>query len=141
MGVGGRGGGTYSVTLLDTPRLEDVGHPGDLSEELGIGDVDALSRLVGLVKDGGLHSEKGEKWSVQTPRVKSASAPKSSRQRLPPSSKGTNLIGVLEGPSVDAVVRSVQSSLGKPLDVARLEASRSDSLEVPVPVERLLGHL
>lgn len=61
--------GTYSVTLLDTPRLEDVGHPGDLSEELGVGDVDALSRLVGLVKDGGLRAEKGEKWSVQTPRV------------------------------------------------------------------------
>ena len=42
------------VALADAEGLEDVGEGADLVEELGVGDVGALGRLVGFVDDGGL---------------------------------------------------------------------------------------
>ena len=45
--------GTH-VALLDAKGLEDVGGLADLLEELLVGDLEVLSRLVGLPNDGGL---------------------------------------------------------------------------------------
>lgn len=40
-----------SVTLLDTPLLQDPGNAGDFAEELAVGNDAALIRLIGLVDD------------------------------------------------------------------------------------------
>jgi hypothetical protein len=45
---------TDSVTLLDSPLLENIGELARLSHELGIADLARLGRLVGFVDDGRL---------------------------------------------------------------------------------------
>ena len=52
-----------------------------------------------------------------------------------------HLIGVLESPAVDAVVRGVQAALWEPDDVAFLEAAGADGVEGAIPVKGLPGHL
>lgn len=46
--------GTDRVPLLDPPRLEHIRDPRHLAEQLNVGDLLVLSRLVGLVQDGDL---------------------------------------------------------------------------------------
>lgn len=53
----------------------------------------------------------------------------------------TYLFGVLVSPSIDTVVRNVQSSLGEPLNISLLERSGHDGGVRTVPVKVLLGHL
>ena len=50
----GEGRKTY-VALLDTKGLEDVSGLANLLEELLVGDLEVLSRLVGFPNDGGLN--------------------------------------------------------------------------------------
>ena len=54
---------------------------------------------------------------------------------------GIYLVRVLKRPAVDAVVRRVETALGEPDDVARLEVPGADSLERTIPVEGLLRNL
>lgn len=51
------------------------------------------------------------------------------------------LVRVLVRPSVNAVVRDVQSSLGEPLNVPMLERPGHDGRVRTMPVKVLLGHL
>lgn len=53
----------------------------------------------------------------------------------------TDLIGMLESPSIDTVVGSIEASLWEPDDVTGREASRSNGLEWAVPMKGLPGHL
>lgn len=55
--------------------------------------------------------------------------------------RATDLVGVLECPTVHAVVGRVQVTLREPSDVAVLEAAGADGVERAVPVEGLPGHL
>lgn len=43
-----------AISLLDSPRLEDVGDLRNLPEKLDVGDLDVLSRLISLVEDSNL---------------------------------------------------------------------------------------
>lgn len=54
---------------------------------------------------------------------------------------GTNLIGASEGPSVDAVVRGVETAFGEPNDISGLEGAGADGLEITMPIESLSGDL
>ena len=49
-----RGAEITYVSLLDSPALEDVGSLANLAEQLLVGELDVLSRLVGLPDDGSL---------------------------------------------------------------------------------------
>jgi len=53
----------------------------------------------------------------------------------------TNLIGVGIDPSVDAVVRSVETTFREPDDVPIFEAPSANSLEGAIPVEGFPGDL
>lgn len=53
----------------------------------------------------------------------------------------TDLVGVLEGPSVDTVVRGIELTLWKPSNVTLLETAVLDSLEWDVPVNCLATEL
>ena len=53
----------------------------------------------------------------------------------------TNLVGMFECPTIHAIVRHVQPSLGEPGDVALFKSTRSHSMKGPVPMERLAGGL
>ena len=53
----------------------------------------------------------------------------------------TYLVGVLERPSVDAIVACVQLAFDEPTDIPTLERASPDSLKIAVPVERLAGSL
>ena len=53
----------------------------------------------------------------------------------------TNLIGVGIDPSVDAVVRGVESTFREPDDVPIFKATSTNSLEGPIPVEGFPGDL
>jgi len=48
------------VAFADIQRLEDVGEAANLGQKLAVGDEAALTRLIGLVYDGGLGVN--EKW-------------------------------------------------------------------------------
>ena len=54
---------------------------------------------------------------------------------------GTNLIGVGKGPSVDAVVRGVETTFGEPYDIPGLEVTSTNGLEGTIPIEGLSGDL
>ena len=54
---------------------------------------------------------------------------------------GTNLIGVGIDPSVDAVVRSVETTFREPDDVPIFEVTSTNGLEGAIPVEGFPGHL
>jgi hypothetical protein len=47
---------------------------------------------------------------------------------------GTNLVGIFESPTVDAVVRRIQGPFGEPGNITLIEATSPDSREGPVPV-------
>ena len=51
------------------------------------------------------------------------------------------LVGVLEGPAIDAVVGSVQVSFREPSNITVLEAARANGVEGAIPVKGLPGHL
>ena len=53
----------------------------------------------------------------------------------------TNLIGVGIDPSVDAVVRSVETTFREPDDVPSFEVSSTNGLEGAIPVEGFPGDL
>lgn len=53
----------------------------------------------------------------------------------------TDLVRMFECPTIDAIVRHVQPSLGEPGDVAFFKATSPDSLEGPVPMKHLAGDL
>lgn len=53
----------------------------------------------------------------------------------------TDLVGVLVRPSVNAVVRRVETTFGEPGNVAVLETTCSDGSEGAVPVKELAGGL
>lgn len=53
----------------------------------------------------------------------------------------TNLIWLGVGPSVDAVVRSVETTFGEPDDVPGLEGARTNGLERTIPVQSFPGDL
>ncbi len=53
----------------------------------------------------------------------------------------TDLIRMLECPTINAIVRHVQPPLGEPGDVTFFKATSPDSLEGPVPMKRLAGDL
>lgn len=53
----------------------------------------------------------------------------------------TNLIGVGIGPSVDAVVRGVETAFREPDDVSSLETTSTNGLEWAIPVEGFPGDL
>jgi hypothetical protein len=77
-----------------------MGHLAHLAEQLAIGQVASLTRLVGLVDDG-------------------------------------DLVGVLEGVTVDTVVRRVELALKEPSIVAVQKTAAVDGLEVFRPREQL----
>jgi hypothetical protein len=52
-----------------------------------------------------------------------------------------NLIGMLERPSVNTVVRCIQATLREPDDVTSLESTSPDCLERAIPVKCLSCHL
>jgi hypothetical protein len=54
---------------------------------------------------------------------------------------GTDLVGMFVSPSIDAVVRRVQGPFGKPDNITLFKATRPDSREGPVPVQRLTSDL
>ncbi len=47
---------------------------------------------------------------------------------------GTNLVGIFEGPTVDAIVGRVQGPFGKPGNITLFGATSPDSREGPIPV-------
>lgn len=49
---------TDGIALVHTKLLKDVGDPASLAEKLGVGDSRALTRLIGLVDNGGLRGPK-----------------------------------------------------------------------------------
>ena len=46
-----------------------------------------------------------------------------------------NLVGMFEGPTINAVVGGVQGSLREPYDITSLKSTRSDCFEWAVPVQ------
>ena len=54
---------------------------------------------------------------------------------------GTNLVGIFEGPTVDAIVGRVQGPFGKPGSITLLKATSRESREGPVPVQHLASDL
>lgn len=109
------------VPLFDTKAFENIGDAGDLAEELCIGDLSTLTRLVGLVDDSGLIYR--VRFIVQ------------------PRHKPTHLVGVLERPTINTVVGGVEAALGEPSDITGGESTRPDSLERAIPVQGLACHL
>jgi hypothetical protein len=55
--------------------------------------------------------------------------------------RGADLVGMFESPTVDTVVGSIQGTLRKPDNVTFYKATRSDSLERRVPMQRFAGGL
>lgn len=53
----------------------------------------------------------------------------------------TNLIWLGVGPSVDTVVRGVESTFREPDDVSGLEGTRTNGLKLTIPVKGFLGDL
>lgn len=53
----------------------------------------------------------------------------------------THLVWVLEGPTINAVVRCIQLTFGEPRYISRLEAACAYSLEGDVPRDGLVGQL
>lgn len=78
------------IAFLDAELLEYIGDAGDFAQKLAVGYLGALARLVGFVDDSGLFIHVVSQLRVEG--VKRTV---------------TRLIGVLECPTVDAVVRSV----------------------------------
>ena len=54
---------------------------------------------------------------------------------------GTNLIGVGVGPSVDTVVRGVETTFGEPDNITGLKVTSTNGLEGAIPIESLSGDL
>lgn len=106
-----------SVAFLDTKGFEYIGNAGDFVQQFSKGDLTARAWLICFVDDRGLSGITDQKWS----RWKSILT-------------GTDLVGVFVSPTVDAVVRRVQGSFGKPDNITVFKATRPDSRERPVPV-------
>ena len=53
----------------------------------------------------------------------------------------TNLVGMFECPTINAIVRHIQRPLREPGDVAFFKATRPHGPEGPVPMKRLAGDL
>ena len=54
---------------------------------------------------------------------------------------GIHFVRMLEGPSVDAVVRRIESAFREPSDITCLEPAGSNGLEWAVPVKGLASNL
>lgn len=113
------------VTFLDTNGFEYIGKARDFVQQLGKGDLSASVWLISFVDDRGLR--RGSTDQI--------------RRHDETDGIGTDLVGMFESPTIDAVVRRVQRSFGKPDDIALFKATRPNGLEGSVPVKRLASDL
>ena len=105
------------VALLDTNGFEYIGKAADFVQQFSIGDLAASAWLISFVDDRGLSDIYNQMWRHDET-----------------AGTGTDLVGVFESPTINAVVRRVQSPFGKPDNIALFKATRPDSLERSVPV-------
>jgi hypothetical protein len=122
------------VSLLHAEGLEDVRERTDLAEELGVRHGAALSGLVCFPDNGSLKILHVQLLVFNVSRFDCLDGP-GQWINHPRTGANTNLVGVLECPSVDTVVRGVQTTLGEPDNVASLEPACTDGLERSVPME------
>ena len=112
------------VAFLDTNRFEYIGKAGDFVQQFSKSDLSAGVWLISFVDDRGLGGI--------TDQI---------RRHDESDGTETDLVGMFESPTIDAVVRRIQSSFGEPDDITLFKATRPDSLERSVPVQRLASDL
>jgi hypothetical protein len=105
------------ISFLDAETLEDIGNRANLTEKLGIGDETAFTWLIGLIDDGRLKVMSFINYVVRLGM--------------------TYFVRVFVCPSINAVVRDIQTAFWEPSDIARFESPGSDSAKRAMPVEGL----
>jgi len=113
------------IAFLDTIRFQHIGDAGDFMQQFSICDLSAFVRFISLVDDRSLRGDM-DRSVTEIPEI---------------GVTDRDLVRMFESPTINTIVRYIQGTLWKPGDVTLFKATRADSLEGSVPVQRLAGDL